>query len=82
MTIYLAGIPVQDEAVLALARLVDDPELAERLESAYGRETKMLALTISKRVTILTALEEAPPDLAQLRAVLLEEHVARMQTGL
>ncbi len=82
MTIYLAGIPVLDEAVLELARLVDDPDLADKLEAAYRREVRVLALTIPERITILNALEEAPPELTQLRAVLLEEHVARKQTGL
>jgi hypothetical protein len=28
--------------VLELARLVDDPELAGKLEDAYGREVKVL----------------------------------------
>jgi hypothetical protein len=61
--VQLAGIPVRDEAVLALARLVDDPSLASKLEDAYRRDLKILGLTIPERVTILTALEETPPDL-------------------
>ena len=67
------GVPIRDEAVLELARLVDDPALADRLETAYGRETKVLALTIPERSTILAALEDPPADLAELRGVLLRE---------
>jgi hypothetical protein len=31
---FLAGLPVRDDLILELARLVDDEALAERLESA------------------------------------------------
>jgi hypothetical protein len=40
---FLAGIPVRDDLVLELARLVDDTALADKLETAYGREVKILA---------------------------------------
>lgn len=63
----------RDEAVLELARLVDDPELAIKLDENYSRGTKVLALTIPERTTILAALEDAPADLAELRGVLLRE---------
>ncbi len=53
MTIHLAGVPLRDELVLELARLVDDDELSSRLETAYGRMTKVLALTIAERETII-----------------------------
>jgi len=58
---HLAGIPVRDELILELARMVDDPELADRLESAYGREVKVLGLDIPERETIIRALEDPPP---------------------
>jgi hypothetical protein len=80
--VHLAGIPVRDEAVLELARLVDDPALADKLETAYARETRILALTIPERETILTALDDAPAGLEELRAVLLKEHVWRQAEGL
>jgi len=73
MTIHLAGIPVSDEAILELARLVDDTDLATKLEDAYRRDVKILALEISERETILAALEDPPADLAELRGVLLRE---------
>jgi hypothetical protein len=43
---HLAGVPIQDDLVLELARQVDDEALANRLETAYGRMTKVVALTI------------------------------------
>ena len=79
---FVAGIPARDEAVLELARLVDDPALADRLETAYGRETKVLALTIPDREKMLAALEDAPADLAELRGVLLRELEWRRAEGL
>jgi hypothetical protein len=80
--VYLAGVPVTDDAVLELARLVDDDALADRLETAYGRLTKVLALTIQERETIIRALDDAPPGLEELRAVLIREHVGRVRDGL
>ena len=79
---FVAGIPARDEAVLELARLVDDPALADRLETAYGRETKVLALTIPDREKMLAALEDAPADLAELRGMLLRELEWRRAEGL
>ena len=68
--------------VLELARLVDDDALAERLDTAYSRMTKVLALTIPERETIIRALDDAPDVLEELRAVLLREHVGRVRDGL
>jgi len=59
--------------VLELARLVDDEALAEKLEAAYGRGVKLLALEIAERETILVALDDPPPGLEELRGVLLSE---------
>jgi hypothetical protein len=61
--VFVAGIPVRDEAILELARLVEDAGLADKLETAYGRETKVLALTIAERETIIRALVDARPAL-------------------
>jgi hypothetical protein len=79
---FLAGIPIRDELVLELARLVDDPSLAERLEDDYGRMTRVLALTIPEREMLIRALDDPPAGLEELRAVLLREHVARVRDGL
>ena len=80
--VYLAGLPVRNDLDLELARLVDDPGLASKLETNYGRMTKVLALTIPERETIIRALEDPPAGLEELRAVLLREHVWRRAAGL
>ena len=42
---------------LELARLVDDDALGSRLEDAYGRVVRVLALTIPEREPIIRALD-------------------------
>lgn len=60
---FLAGIPVRDDLILELARLVDDDALATRLEDCYGRDVKLMVLDIPERPTIICALEDPPPGL-------------------
>jgi hypothetical protein len=43
--------------------------------------TKVLALTIPERETIIRALDDAPPGLEELRVV-LREHAGRVRDGL
>ena len=74
--VYLAGIPVRDDLILELARLVDDDLLADKFESAYGREVKVLGLDIPERETNIRALEDPPAGLEELRGVLLREHTS------
>jgi hypothetical protein len=69
-----------DQRTEALARL--RAELAERLERALDDEVKVLALTIDDRAVILRALDDPPEELAELRAVLLNEHVWWQREGL
>lgn len=70
---FVCGIPVRDELVLELAHVVDDPELAERLEPPTGM-VKVLGLTIAGREIALRALDDSPAGLEELRGVLLQEH--------
>lgn len=79
---FLAGIPIRDELILELARMVDDDELADRFEDCYRREVKVLGLDVSERETILRALEDPPGGLEELRAVLLQEVAWRQREGL
>ena len=79
---FVAGIPVRDDLILELARLVDDDTLADRLEDCYRREVKVLGLDIPERETIIRALADPPPGLEELRGVLLAEHVGRTRDGL
>ena len=58
---WLAGIPVADKAVLHLAASLREAELiftAERLERAYDREARIVALDIPDREAILRVLED------------------------
>ena len=57
-------------------------ELADRLEVALENDVKLLALTIDERAIILGSLEDARDELAELRAVLLNEHEWRQREGL
>lgn len=39
-TIHPPGVPVQDDLILELPRIVDDDALASKLETAFGRMTR------------------------------------------
>jgi hypothetical protein len=81
----LAGVPVHAEAVAELAdtvRTTGADDLADRLERALADEVKLLALTIDERALMLSALEDPPQELAELRAVLLADHQWRRVEGL
>jgi hypothetical protein len=81
----LAGTPVADRDVLELARLAREVGfnyLAEKLEMAYDRETRVLALTIDEREMIIRTLDDPPESLAELRGVLVREHDWRVREGL
>ncbi len=81
----LAGLEVRDSDVLALARLLRQSgsiDTAERLERAYDVETKLLGLTLTERVEILRALEDAPARLATLRGQLLRDRERWVREGL
>ena len=58
---FLAGFNVPDSDVLELARLVNDPRLADCLETAYGNGTRVLALDVPKRETILQPRSDSGP---------------------
>jgi len=81
----LAGLPVPVDAVDELASLVRGvgaDDLTDRLERALADEVKLLALTLDERALLLAALEDSPPQLAELRAVLLADHQWRRTEGL
>ena len=71
-----------DDDVRELARLVDEPTRSV-LEKALALGTVVLALTIEDRERLLWALDDARTDaLAELRAVLVQEHEGRVRDGL
>ena len=81
----LAGRPVPNDAVHELAdvvRATGADELADRLNRALADEVKLLALTLDERALMLSALEDPPDDLTELRAVRLADHQWRRAEGL
>ena len=58
-----------------------DVDTAERLERAYDREDRIVALEVPDREAILRVLEECPEEMLELRATLLQEHVWRRRRG-
>ena len=81
----LAGVPVRADMVAEFAdgvRVAGADDLADRLERAVSDEVELLGLTIEERTIILATLEDPPEELAQLRAVLLNEHEWRQWEGL
>jgi hypothetical protein len=84
-TVFLAGIPVEDKLVLTIASRLRNAEFeatAERLETAYDRETIVLALNIHERDEILQALVDCPDEFAELRTVLVQQQMWRRVEGI
>jgi hypothetical protein len=57
----LAGINIADRHILALAGTLRDAgfdDTAEKLETAYDHEARLLGLTIDDREAILRSLED------------------------
>ena len=69
-------------ALAGSVRRAGAEELADRLERALGDGVALLALTIDERAIILATLEDPPKKLAELRAVLMNEHQWREREGL
>jgi len=81
----LAGVAVDATATSELATMVraaGADDVADRLDQALADEVKLLALTIDERAVILNALDDPPDGLAELRAVLVNEHQWRQREGL
>lgn len=82
VSMFIAGYPIPGPDVLELARLVTDPELAERLKARTAERSRVFALDIPEREAMIWALDEPPTKaLAELRAVLLESTSAGCATG-
>jgi hypothetical protein len=75
--------PVADRAVLHLAAQPPRSRThRHRLERAYDREARIVALDIPDREAILCVVEDCPEELLELPATLLQEHVWRQREGL
>lgn len=82
----VAGLEIPTADVFDLAvvlRRRDYAHTADTLEGAIAANQTDVALTVPDRIAILNVLKEPPESvLAQLRGVLLEEHVGRVRDGL
>jgi hypothetical protein len=81
---WLAGVPVSDEHVVELVRRLRELSLgghADHLERALDRGARIVALDVSDREAILQALEGCPDSLADLRSVLVDDHLWRAREG-
>jgi hypothetical protein len=70
MAIMLAGIPVADEDVHALAGMLKDAgerDAAAVLNLALAQQRRVIALTIPDRDAILGVLDDPPDGLTELR---------------
>ena len=74
----LAGLP----GLAELVRAAGADDLADRLERAVADGVKLIALTLDERALLLAALEDPPPELAELRAVLLADDQWRRTQGI
>lgn len=82
---FLAGIDVRDKLIVPLAGILRDAgfvDTAERLETAYDREVRVLGLSPEEREEILRVLDDPPEGLTQLRAVLLSGFESWKREGL
>ena len=68
--------------VLDLTGDIGADDLADRLVEALVDDVKLLALSLDERALMLSALEDPPQELAELRAVLLADHQWRRGEGL
>jgi hypothetical protein len=80
----LTDVPAAADWTSEIARIAqstgaDAP--ADRLERAVEDQVTLLALIIDERAIILNALDDPPEPLAQLRAVLMNEHRWREAHG-
>ena len=81
---FLAGVEVREGGLLALAqrlREVGFGDTADKLETAWSEEDKMLSLETDDREALLQVLADGPDELAELRSVLLQEHERKLAGG-
>jgi hypothetical protein len=80
--VFLTGIPLSPSLLLELADLLEDEQLAAQLRDAHERRVIAFALEPEEAEAILSVLDDPPPGLEELRAVLLREIEPRWAQGL
>jgi hypothetical protein len=82
--VRLAGVPVREENVADLARLLfaaGFEDTGDALLVALDAEQDLVALSVADREAILFVLDDPPHGLAELRGVLLAQHEGRLRDG-
>jgi hypothetical protein len=79
--VFLAGIPVAGDLLVALAQRVKDAHLAEKLEHGVKRDVIAIRLDDAERAVVLKALAEPLPGLETVRDTLLADQ-ARLRPAL
>ena len=74
------GVTVEDHLVLALARVVTNPALAHKLQTAHRFRTGVVNLNNTERAIVLAALDDSTPELKELRVRLVEHPAWRSPT--
>jgi hypothetical protein len=74
--VLLGGVEVPAQTVRHLARLVGRP-LSDKLESAIMFRSQVIGLSHNEKKAVLLALEKAPPELGELRQLLLASEAWR-----
>jgi hypothetical protein len=80
--VFLTGVPLSPPLLLELADLLEDEPLAAQLRDAHRRRLIAFALEPEEAEAILSVLDDPPPRLKELRAVLFREIEPRRAQGL
>ena len=78
----LMGVPLAPSLVLDLADLLGEEGLGRQLRDAHERRVIAFDLEPAEAEAILSVIDDPPPGLEELRAVLLREIEPRRAAGL
>ena len=76
----VGGVPVDERLLRRLAEIVP-PAVARRLDTALFYRAAVLGLTAAERRAILSALENPPSGLENLRRTLIQDPAWRQPEG-
>ena len=74
------GVTVEDDLVLALAGVVKNPVLANKLQTAHRFRSGVINLSNAERSLVLAALDDRSPEFEELRVQLVEHPAWRSPT--
>jgi hypothetical protein len=74
------GVTVEDDLVLALAGVVKNVVLANKLQAAHRFRSGVINLSSAERSLVLAALGDRSPEFTELREQLVEHPAWRSST--